>query len=129
MDSFGKRLRSVRMSMSMSLRDLNEKSTIHYAIISQYENNLTFPQVKNLILLSETLKVSLHWLITGKGPKDLPGSEDKESIGRVKSELAAARKALQELQEQNKSLKLQRYEDLQYVNKLQKELLELKNPK
>ena len=129
MDSFGKRLRSVRLSKSISLRDLNDKSTVHYAIISQYENDITFPQVKNLVLLSNALCVNLHWLITGKGTKELPGAEDRESIHRVKAELAAARKELQGAEEQIKELKNQYYEGLQYINQLQKELLAVKNQK
>lgn len=126
MDSFGSRLRSIRLSKSMSLRDLCEKTSVHYAIISQYENNLVFPQVKNLVTLSTALKVNLHWLITGKGPQELPGMERKVDIKGCKAQLAAAQKELQELRDQFNALQNKHYEDNQYIIQLQKDLLKAK---
>ena len=119
MNSFGSRLKVARLSKSLSLRDLESKSSIHYSTISQYENSVVFPQVGNLIRLSNTLKVSLHWLITGKGPRELPYIESNVDIKGTKIQLAACQKELQELRDQHN-------EDIHYINQLQKELLELK---
>ncbi|MBN2018463.1 MAG: helix-turn-helix domain-containing protein [Candidatus Cloacimonetes bacterium] len=123
MNSFGKRIKSIRLSKDMSLRDLSNKSTIHYAILSQYENDLVFPQVKNLIQLSNTLKVNIHWLITGEGPQELPAFINQDN---KKTELAACKKERNELRDEINTLKKQHYDDLRYINELQRELLQYK---
>jgi transcriptional regulator with XRE-family HTH domain len=64
-NAIGSRLRSRRLELGYSQRDLSEQG-VSYAYISRIESGQRIPSVKALRKLARKLEVSLQWLETGE---------------------------------------------------------------
>lgn len=63
MKNFGKRLRKIRKSRNISQRELADYLGVGQSTIANYENNLRFPNVQKLRLLSEYLGVNVELIL------------------------------------------------------------------
>lgn len=80
-DSPGKRLRQLRKSLGLKLREVAEASGVPVSTISDLENERSEnPSGVNLTQLSAFYEVEPHWIVTGDGPKHIVASKgDKET--------------------------------------------------
>ena len=71
--SFGNRLRQRRQEKSFTLMALATSTGISYSTLSDYERGIeTNPTANNLLLLSETLDVTVDWLLKGTTDGESP---------------------------------------------------------
>lgn len=63
--SAGTRLRDARKAVGMTQADLATVLDITPAAISQWETDITLPDVNKLVVLSITLRVSIDWILKG----------------------------------------------------------------
>jgi len=61
----GKQIKKYRMELEISQEELAERIYVSRQTISNWENNKNYPDVKSLLLLSATFKVTLDILIKG----------------------------------------------------------------
>ena len=66
LDSFGKRLAYARKQAGLTQKQLAEKMGVSASAISGYETGKREPDQTRIKALSDTLKVSVGWLVTGK---------------------------------------------------------------
>ncbi len=64
---FGGRLREARKALKVRLVDLSEKIGVGHSFLSQVERGDKSLSLEKLMLLTETLEIDYHWLLTGKG--------------------------------------------------------------
>lgn len=62
---FGERLKEIRNSNSMSMKDLADMLGVSPGQISLYEKEKNYPSIKVLFLLGVHFGVDLSWLVTG----------------------------------------------------------------
>lgn len=61
--TFGERLKELRKSKKITIRELERRINMSNAIISQYENNLREPGMKAIIKLCKFYEVSSDYLL------------------------------------------------------------------
>ena len=89
-NTIGSRLRSRRLELGYSQRDLSEEG-VSYAYISRIESDQRTPSVKALRKLAGKLEVSVEWLETGKeDPAEELAALVLENEGRTLPSEAAA---------------------------------------
>ncbi len=79
----GEQLKTSRQKAQLSQEELADRIYVSRQTISNWENNKTYPDVNNLVLLSEVFQVSLDQLIKG----DIDAMKDvirKEEIDKMK---------------------------------------------
>lgn len=65
MDSIGKRIRDRRKELGLTQTDIYEQCEITSGALSKIENGTRVPSVLSFYSLSQVLKCSVDWLITG----------------------------------------------------------------
>ena len=63
--NFGERLKELRNNKKMTQSELAELTDLHYTQIGRYEKGKTMPSPDVLVKLSDTLSVSIDYLIEG----------------------------------------------------------------
>lgn len=58
MESFGKKLKSVRLAFNLSQRDLADKVGVDQTLISQYERGECQPTFQTMLFLTDALGIS-----------------------------------------------------------------------
>lgn len=66
---FGDRLRKARKDKNLSQEQLSQLIGISRQAIYEYENNLCFPRIDNVIKISKALDIDLKYLCLGKTQK------------------------------------------------------------
>ncbi len=72
----GKRIETFRKKMKMSQKDLSIALKCSQPNISDYENDRISLPLSSMIYIAETYKVSMDWLLTGKGEMFLNGGSE-----------------------------------------------------
>jgi len=73
--TIGDRLRQVRTDAQLTLEQAGDLAGVSKQAISQIEKGVTKnPEAATLEPLCRKLRVNLHWLMTGKGPRQINGS-------------------------------------------------------
>ena len=70
--TFGKRLAALRKFNRLERKDLAEMLNISYSALSNYENNLRFPDQEILIKIADYFDVSIDYLLGRKDIKNIP---------------------------------------------------------
>lgn len=83
----GARIQAVRNHLSITQTCLGEMLGVKGGAVSKYENGDADPGAVALSIISKTGKVSLDWLITGKGPGPGEVEEEKLEPGQFDEEL------------------------------------------
>ena len=80
MESFGKRLASIRKENDLTQSDIAEKLHVSSQAVSKWENDITSPDIPTMITLSEIFHMSLDELVGKEStqPKCLPEEERKD---------------------------------------------------
>ncbi len=65
LQGIGDRIRQRRAELSLSLRDLKDRTDISLAFLSQLEHGVSEPGAVTLLRLSIGLKVTIDWLVKG----------------------------------------------------------------
>lgn len=68
-EQFGERLKQIQKEEDISNVLLAEWLGMQVSAISKWRCGKTYPLVAELIMLCETLQVSMDWLVLGKGEK------------------------------------------------------------
>lgn len=74
MELLSERIKQARLLKNLSQKNLASKIGVSASAISQYESNADFhtePSIKKLIAISKALDVSIEWLATGRGAKNI----------------------------------------------------------
>jgi len=74
MELLAERIKQARQSKNLSQKQLASNIGVSGSAISQYESNSYFhsePSIKKLIAISKALDVSIEWLATGRGAKNI----------------------------------------------------------
>lgn len=80
----GKQIKKHRQEVQLSQEELAERVYVSRQIISNWENDKSYPDVNSLVLLSETFQISLDNLIKGdiEVMKDVIQKEEIEKMNR-----------------------------------------------
>lgn len=70
MDSIGKRIKERRKELGLTQTDIYEQCEITSGALSKIENGARVPSVLSFYALSQVLKCSVDWLITGKSSNE-----------------------------------------------------------
>ena len=62
--SHGEKIREIRKTLGLTLKELSEKLDVSYFTIKSWEINQSEPSIQFLKLLHEKLNVNIHWLIS-----------------------------------------------------------------
>ncbi len=86
MELLASRIKLARQSKKLSQKQLANRIGVSASAISQYESTSHFhsePSIKNLISISKVLEVSIEWLATGRGVKNIQYylNNEKPSFG------------------------------------------------
>lgn len=65
MESIGKRIKSKRKELNLTIKQVHEISGLSIGNISDMENDKYAPSTSSLIPLSKVLQCSIDWIITG----------------------------------------------------------------
>jgi transcriptional regulator with XRE-family HTH domain len=82
MERVGDRIKQLRESKSLSLKDLSEASKTTQAAISRYENNLRMPRFDILSRISDALDVSIEYLVSGSSNEKEKGVQVTEDANQ-----------------------------------------------
>lgn len=63
---FGEKMRMVRKRLGLRLKDLSDKSGIHYSMISKYENGDSTPSIAAMQKIANSLDVSIDYLMNSE---------------------------------------------------------------
>jgi transcriptional regulator with XRE-family HTH domain/quercetin dioxygenase-like cupin family protein len=80
MDNLGERLKDLRVSAGLSLRELARQAEVSPSFISQIENGKSQPSVATLYSFSQLLDVSIDELFNDKEGQALPDPPDSATI-------------------------------------------------
>lgn len=79
MDTIGSRLRAERKRAGLTQEQLGEQASVSKQAISQIESGATkSPEASTLEPICRRLKISQHWLLTGKGPRLLADGVEED---------------------------------------------------
>ncbi len=105
MENIGSRIKDLRRRNSLSLTKLAKSIGISPGNLSDIENNKNMPSTKAAILISEHFKVSLDWLLTGKGEMFLSDNKEPQEKRIDNSELINLRRRYDQLEKVCNDLK------------------------
>ncbi len=104
--AMGQRIKSLRSQQDLTQKELAAKLGIHPAQLNKYESGLHTPPIDKLVYLTEILKTSLDYLVTGGATDAQPlhsfrlldrfriaqdfGSEDQEALIRLLDAMIAS---------------------------------------
>ncbi len=74
MELLAARIKQARRSKNLSQKQLSDRIGVSASAISQYESTSHFhsePSIKKLISISKVLEVSIEWLATGRGVRNI----------------------------------------------------------
>ncbi len=63
----GKRIKEVRKSLNLTLKEMKEVSGFSIPTISDMERAKNRPNIEYLVLLANKFNVNINWILTGKG--------------------------------------------------------------
>lgn len=73
--AFASRLRTIRTEKGLSLAQVSEESGLAMSSLSSWERGQNAPTFEGLVALSRGYDVSIHWLVTGLGPRNAKALE------------------------------------------------------
>lgn len=83
--SLGERLRLARLRKEMRQGDVGDALGLSsgHALVSQWERDKAIPTGEHLLALPGILGVNGHWLLTGDGPVEAPGTVTDDALSRA----------------------------------------------
>ncbi|GAB5083869.1 hypothetical protein Osc2_06370 [Ruminococcus sp. 25CYCFAH16] len=81
--SFGNNLREIRKQKNISQEGLAELLNVSRQAISKWEQDIGYPEMEKLLLLSKELDVSLDYLVGNGKYTDTPQKENASASGRI----------------------------------------------
>lgn len=81
--SFGNNLREIRKQKNISQEGLAELLNVSRQAISKWEQDIGYPEMEKLLLLSKELDVSLDYLVGNGKYTDTPAKQNTYSSGRI----------------------------------------------
>ncbi|MCP5107160.1 MAG: helix-turn-helix domain-containing protein [bacterium] len=79
----GKRLRSFRRSLDITLSELARKAGLSIGIISEMETGKNKPSPQLMYTMHQVYGLNLHWLLTGAGDRIVSGKKDEPPRNEV----------------------------------------------
>lgn len=86
-ESYRSRIRSARLDRGWSQADLAKAAGLTGSQVGSWERGGSNPSIPELVRLGRALGLSLHWLLTGRGPRDatllesMPGDGEAQEGG------------------------------------------------
>lgn len=80
---FGEHLREIRKQKNISQEQLAELLNVSRQSVSKWEQDICYPEVEKLLLLSKVLGVSLDYLVGNGEYADMPRKENVAMSGRI----------------------------------------------
>lgn len=98
-EKLGKRIKSARTEADLSQADLGKAIGKKAGAVSKYERGASDPESEDLVLIADTCKISIDWLLTGReAPSIKPEPTREEALQQLlKIAMSGERKALLEL--------------------------------
>lgn len=78
MENIGDRIKAKRKALNLTIKQVHEKTGLSIGNISDMENNKYAPSTSSLIPLSQVLKCSIDWILTGSNYQDDVREVEKE---------------------------------------------------
>lgn len=87
MENIGDRIKAKRKELDLTIKQVHEKTGLSVGNISDMENNKYAPSTSSLIPLSQALKCSIDWIITGSNYQEDVRVIEKENAVSQYSEV------------------------------------------
>ena len=80
METLGQRINRLRKVRNLTQEDIAKKFNISIQAVSKWENDISSPDISILLELSELLKVTVEYLLSGVEPQKVVSCVDKKNI-------------------------------------------------
>jgi transcriptional regulator with XRE-family HTH domain len=84
----GKRIKIARIKLDLKQKDLSDMFECSRSNVAHIESGLNLPSLKYLYILHEKYKISIDWLMNGRGSMFVTISEQDEDVQRMLDDMS-----------------------------------------